>query len=44
MFLLYMTGTVAFGIVLSLLVEQPSLKLRDRLFPSRGAVVVDGKA
>lgn len=33
----YLVGSVAFGVAMSILTESPVLRLRDRLFPSRGA-------
>lgn len=32
----YLLGSIAFGVVMAILVEMPVLNLRDRLFPSRG--------
>jgi peptidoglycan/LPS O-acetylase OafA/YrhL len=35
----YLAGSIVFGISMALLVEFPFLRLRDRLFPSRGAAL-----
>jgi peptidoglycan/LPS O-acetylase OafA/YrhL len=36
-FAIYLAGSVALGVGMARLVERPSLRLRDRLFPSRSA-------
>jgi len=33
---IYLAGSIAFGIAMALLIEFPLLRLRDRIFPSRG--------
>lgn len=38
-FVLYVIVSIAMGVAMTKLVEAPALKLRDRLWPSRGAVV-----
>ena len=35
--LIYLTGSLLFGIALSLLIENPALRFRDRFFPSRSS-------
>lgn len=32
---IYLSGSIAFGTILSILIETPTLRIRDRLFPSR---------
>lgn len=39
-FLIYLIGSLVLGVMMSKLVEYPALKVRDRLFPSRSAVLV----
>jgi peptidoglycan/LPS O-acetylase OafA/YrhL len=38
-FVAYFAGAIVFGVAMSLLVEFPTLRFRDRYFPSRGAAV-----
>ena len=39
-FSIYLIGSLVLGVAMSKLVEYPSLKLRDRLFPSRSPVIL----
>jgi hypothetical protein len=38
--LVYLAGSVAFGILMANLTEYPVLRIRDRLFPSRSGSIV----
>jgi peptidoglycan/LPS O-acetylase OafA/YrhL len=41
---LYLAGSILLGVAMARLVETPSLRLRDRLFPSRSSVPVERPA